>query len=181
MNKSILDGLSKFSREDLAEIYNNLNRWEWDMRLGEQPEDWSNLPDHIRDNKDNLPTKKKIIDTYMYYIKGKIGEKEILKHLHVKIKGKTESEFEVWWSENCSEEHNSVTNMIVKNITNIKSQSNDVFVTIDNLLDKRNDYQSLYEILKDESYKFKIKDIDSELSELVGLISDILEKRYKKR
>jgi ribosomal protein L22 len=86
-----------YSKRVLAEIWNKLNGWEWDDRIGVKPEKWDSMPNSRFTDKHTNPTKKDFISPYMRYIEKKIGIKNCLKWLHVNELGKTNTEFEIWW------------------------------------------------------------------------------------
>lgn len=86
-----------YSKKELAEIWNNLNCWKWDNRIGDKPENWDTIPDFHLNKTYTLPTKSKIIKKYTRYIMSKIGEKECLRYHHINNIGRTNTAFEIWW------------------------------------------------------------------------------------
>lgn len=85
------------SNKELAEIYNKLNNWQWDYRLGVKPENWDQLPDYKSKNVYSYLTKYKISKPYVILIKKAIGEKECLRFHHIHNLGRTNFQFEIWW------------------------------------------------------------------------------------
>lgn len=90
-----LEHLEKHSKRELAEIYNKLNNWEWDDRLGERPSNWNELSNYSS-NKYQV-TKYTISRPYMNYIQHLIGEKECLKYHHLVNLKRNRLQFEWWW------------------------------------------------------------------------------------
>lgn len=92
--------LDKCLKQDLIEIDDNLNNWEWDYRLGEKPKNWDDIPDYILNNHHNFPTKYGTINPITSYIKQKVSRKEILKYHHLKNCNMTRMQHEIWWIKN---------------------------------------------------------------------------------
>lgn len=89
--------LSNYSKQELAEISNKLNEWEWDDRLGKKPENWDGILDFHLSKNYKLPTKHKIIKPYITFIHKTIGEKEVFRWHHTHNLQRTKFEFEIWW------------------------------------------------------------------------------------
>jgi hypothetical protein len=87
----------EISKKELAEIYNKLNNWEWDYRLGVKPENWDMLPNYKRENVYSYLTKFEISKPYVILIKKAIGEKECLRYHHMHNLGKSNLQFEIYW------------------------------------------------------------------------------------
>lgn len=83
--------------ETLAEIWNKLNEWEWDIRLGKTPKNYEILPYWCQDK--SILTKNKINKPIMKTIKNIIGEKECLRWHQINNRKKTNEQFEIWWKE----------------------------------------------------------------------------------
>lgn len=83
-----------FSKQDLLEIYSNLNEYRWDYRLGPKPSGFDELPNYDRFL---YQTKHTIITPYLKLLGSILTEKEILRHHHTKNLGRTEVEFKWWW------------------------------------------------------------------------------------
>lgn len=86
-----------YSTKELAEIYNKLNNWEWDFRLGVKPAEWDELPKFKTKNEYSYLTKNKIIKPYMILIRRAIGEKECLRWHHLNNLSRTNFQFEMYW------------------------------------------------------------------------------------
>lgn len=78
--KTYIPGLFHFSKDELCEIYHNLNCDKWDERLGVAPRKWAKSTEPI-----------------MEAIEARVGMKQILKHHNMNNLGKTEEEFEEWY------------------------------------------------------------------------------------
>lgn len=81
MKRTYIPDLSAFTKDELCEIYHNLNRRKWDERLGA------------------VPPKQ---DKHIYYailgrIENTVGMKQILRHHHIHNLSRTEAEFEEWY------------------------------------------------------------------------------------
>lgn len=92
--------LSRFSQSELCEIYDKLNGWEWDERLGEKPERFDELPSYNIHWYHKL-FKRKTKDTYiapaMAAIEKHVSKKELWRYHHVHNLGHTDEQFEQWW------------------------------------------------------------------------------------
>ncbi len=89
--------LNQCSKQDLIEVYDNINNWKWDSRLGEEPNNWNELPDYIWVNHHNHPTKRDIVKPITNFIQQKISEKDLLKYHHINNCDMTEWQHEIWW------------------------------------------------------------------------------------
>lgn len=85
-----------YSKRELAEIWNTLNTWKWDDRLGEKPDNWDSLPDFNFTENHKNPTKRDYIKPYTTYIMNKIGEKECLRCHHINHLGKSNLQYKIW-------------------------------------------------------------------------------------
>jgi hypothetical protein len=89
------------SDQELIEVDDTLNGWDWDERLGPEPEDWKRLPWYKHNifgfNKKHVKTRLNIVDPLMHYIETKVSRKAILRYHHVHNLGRTEQQFEDWW------------------------------------------------------------------------------------
>lgn len=83
-----------FSKQELLEIHDKLNRYEWDYRLGSKPQRFDRLPNHDRHT---YLTKYNILKPYMKLLGSLLTEKEVLKFHHVNNLNKSEREFNRWW------------------------------------------------------------------------------------
>lgn len=93
--EEIIDILSDIEK---CEVYDKLNSWRWDERLGEPPENWERL----KRFRDYIPGISKMSYTWplMLYIESTVGNKAILRHHHIHNLNRTEEEFEKWWKVN---------------------------------------------------------------------------------
>lgn len=90
--------LSSFSKDELCEIFDRINSWQWDERLGEEPKNWDNMRRHRKWYQNPFKTTRgKIIKPIMLEIECRVGNKCLLKHHHLHNLGKTEEEFQEWW------------------------------------------------------------------------------------
>lgn len=83
------------STDVLAEIYNILNSFGWDDRLGDKPRGYDELPDSKMKIKKG--TKREYISPINYEIDRRIGRKEWLRWHHKNNLNRTDDEFEAWW------------------------------------------------------------------------------------
>lgn len=87
-------------------VYNALNQWEWDSRLGDKPVGWDDMPLYAnkkflwfticRENK-RAHTRSRIISPILRYIDGLIGHKAVLRYHHIHNLHRTDQQFEDWW------------------------------------------------------------------------------------
>jgi hypothetical protein len=82
--------VSQFSQEELCEIHNDLNRWNWSNKLGEKPTGWDNM---------KVDAKYKIILPILQEIKEFVSHKKLLRYHHIHNMNKTPEQFEEWWQE----------------------------------------------------------------------------------
>ncbi|MDY0396790.1 hypothetical protein ACFSMW_14685 [Virgibacillus halophilus] len=86
--------MESLSKQDLLEIYANLNKYQWDYRLGTKPNGFDEMPDYDR----NLyQTKYNVLKPYLRLLGSILTEKEVLKYHHIKNLNRTDSEFKWWW------------------------------------------------------------------------------------
>lgn len=88
-------GLENRETRELAEIWDKLNEWEWDDRLGEPPFRFYEIPDYSKDQ--TKITKRTYTKPIFDKITSLIGEKECLRWNHINNKGITNEQFEDWW------------------------------------------------------------------------------------
>ena len=89
-----LNKLPTFENEELCEIYYNLNAWQWDDRLGEKPIGFDEMPIVARFKRGKFD----YADPICQVITEIVGEKELLKHWHLKGLKRTEKEFNTFWN-----------------------------------------------------------------------------------
>lgn len=95
-----LQKLALCNKEILCEIYQKVNSFQWDSRLGEKPEMFDSLPEfnwkwyHIF----RKETKWKYVRPICQAITAIVGEKELLRYHHIHNLGKTDEEFEQFWN-----------------------------------------------------------------------------------
>ena len=90
----MIDRLNGCSKKQLCEIYDNLNFWQWDSRLGSKPIDFDDMPN--RDKSSNFQ-KYREIDPYMKAIEKMTTRKQRLKYHHLNNLGHSRLQFEKWW------------------------------------------------------------------------------------
>lgn len=90
--------LSKFAEEELCQIHNRLDRWEWDYRLGPKPEGWDRLPMYHRSSikKRFCNSKDKIITPIIEEIEIKVGRTKLLEWHWIHNLKRTKEEFREW-------------------------------------------------------------------------------------
>lgn len=95
MIKCLFPGIDKFSKNELAEIYNNLNSWKWDCRIGPKPKDWDEIPNH----KPYYTTSKALyVIPILEAIENKISDKYCLWWYHKNVLKRTSRiKFEHYW------------------------------------------------------------------------------------
>lgn len=74
--------LSKFTSDELISIYQTLNSWEWDRRLGPMPKEFDN-------------NAYSTISPIMHGIESVLGNRAIMRSCHPDM---TDEEFEKWWN-----------------------------------------------------------------------------------
>lgn len=90
--------LRSYSTSELCEIYENLNHWNWDERVGEKPCDWDDIPYTYHGMRKQRRTKYKVISPFLKNIKHIVGEKEILRYHNVQyLRSMNNNEFEEWY------------------------------------------------------------------------------------
>lgn len=87
-----------YTINELAEIWNTLNNWDWDNRLGIEPFNWQELPNYVPGVIDTSEVKAYYINPIMKKIENEIGIKECLKWLHINKLNRNEEQFEKWWA-----------------------------------------------------------------------------------
>jgi hypothetical protein len=88
--------LKKFSNDELAEICERLNCWEWDNRLGEKPKDFDNLPNYFLSSHNSMLTKEDILLPIMAQIEKQIGKWKLDYLRHVSRGGMAKLKFYKW-------------------------------------------------------------------------------------
>lgn len=101
INAKAISRLISTPKSEWPSIYWELNRWEWDGRLGDKPKNWDNMPRFYRGRFRGiqdifLNSRYKIIKPIRDYIKLYIGERELFHYYHIVILGNTEDEFKEW-------------------------------------------------------------------------------------
>jgi hypothetical protein len=87
-----------YSKQELADIWHNMNNWEWDNRLGTKPDNWDDIPNYNLSNYHKNVTKHDTIHPILAEIEKKIGLKYCLKWFNVhKSQKMTNLEFEFFW------------------------------------------------------------------------------------
>lgn len=92
--------LTGYNQSELCEIYNNLNSWKWDDRIGTKPKDFEKLPAYNGKWYHRLfrrKTKYEVLIPAMNLIKSLVSEKELLRYHHLNNLGSTNEAFEQWW------------------------------------------------------------------------------------
>ena len=100
-DQTVIANLNNISKAQWPSIYYNLNRWEWDDRLGDKPDNWDNMPEFYRGcfapiKNAFLNTRYETLKPIMHYIRLCTGERELLHYNNVVILEKTEDEFREW-------------------------------------------------------------------------------------
>lgn len=93
--------ISKFSQQELCEADDVLNSWGWYEGFGEKPEGFDDMPDYRRTLKEKIfhvPAKEDYIFPYCAAMNRIVPEKELLRYHHIHNLGRTNEEFEKWWS-----------------------------------------------------------------------------------
>ena len=90
----VISRLEELPDEELCEIWNTINNWGWDSRMGEEPEGWSNLQlAGIRGER----SRNSYLGPINYYIHKAASDKALLRHHHIHNLHRTNEEFEEWW------------------------------------------------------------------------------------
>lgn len=87
--------LYQYSNDELCEIYNNLNHWKWDERLGEIPNGFYDLPNFLK--RPYGECKQRYISPFMREIERVVSQHDLLRYHHICNLERTEEEFEQWW------------------------------------------------------------------------------------
>lgn len=88
----------KFSKQELVEIYDVLNKWGWDDRLGDKLSNWDELVSYSLDK--HVPSKYNIIMPIIKCIESRVSQKALLKYHHLKNCGMSRLQHEIWWIRN---------------------------------------------------------------------------------
>ena len=100
--KDVMLRLRVLPIQELCEIYQKTNSWDWDLRMGDEPEDWEQLVIC----KNRWWKEKCSVTRYSYikpineYIRNAVSEKELLRYHHIHNLHRTNEEFEMWWRDN---------------------------------------------------------------------------------
>lgn len=88
--------------QELCEIYNKTNSWNWDTRMGDEPDDWWQLVfSGIGCWKEKCTiTRHSYLKPINDYIRNVVSEKELLRYHHINNLHRTNEEFEMWWRDN---------------------------------------------------------------------------------
>jgi len=85
----------KFTKKELLEIYNNLNSFEWDNRIGMKPHGFDVLPNYSKNKWQT--TKSIIIKPYFEAITSLLSKKQVLKYHHLHNLHRNIFQFYFWW------------------------------------------------------------------------------------
>lgn len=100
MIKSIEEIKTQYSTDEICEMIDRLNGWEWDDRIGDKPDGFDDLPRYnIRwwHKLMNRPTRRPYLEQAMWNLQSLVTAKEYYHHHHAKNLGVSEEEFEMWW------------------------------------------------------------------------------------
>lgn len=87
ISKYVKKDITQYSEEELCQIYNALNQWDWDSILGEKPKNWDKMSQH---------RKHKIVQPIRNHIESEIGRKKLLEWHWIHSLGKTKEEYDEW-------------------------------------------------------------------------------------
>ncbi len=92
--------LSRFTEDELCQIHNSLNRWEWNELLGEKPDGWDSMKNFRNPyiGRRFFKSKYKIITPIHRQIEEIVGMKKILEWHWINNLGRTKEEYETWIS-----------------------------------------------------------------------------------
>lgn len=115
-----MEVVQHFSDDELCEIYENVNSYKWDNRLGEKPVGFDSLDMYNRKHIDKI-TKRKTKSDYVQAAVTAIGllvpQKKLHHHGMVVKLGWSEERFESWWRDKGLFEmiaHISATNFVIR-------------------------------------------------------------------
>jgi hypothetical protein len=91
-----MDFMEHLSKKELLEIYDKINRWEWDDRLGEKPVNFDEMPNRDKGSKFQ---KYFVLMPYFKEIKKRTSERERAKYHHLHKLKRSRFQFEVWWAQ----------------------------------------------------------------------------------
>lgn len=91
--------LKKMSFQELCEIYNKTNAWNWDARMGDEPDNWKQLAYYAigRWKEKCIITRHSYLKPINNYIRNVVSEKELLRYHHIHNLHSTNEDFEMWW------------------------------------------------------------------------------------
>lgn len=84
------------SVEELCEVYDKLNHWEWDGRLGEKPIGYDKLK-WYHNGWRPIKTRFSYLRPICKKIEETVTEKELLRYHHIHNLHSTNEDFEMWW------------------------------------------------------------------------------------
>lgn len=88
--------INSLSNEELCEVYNVLNHWGWDDRIGEKPDGWERLH-YWKVGLWPERTRHSYLEPICKRISEIVSEKELLRYHHIHNLHRTNEEFEMWW------------------------------------------------------------------------------------
>lgn len=97
----IQEELKQYSQLELCEIYDVLQSWEWDERIGEKPQGFDELPNYnykLRHKLLKRKTKEDYINPVIAAIEKTVPRKELFRYHHLHNLKRYNEEFEDWWS-----------------------------------------------------------------------------------
>ncbi|MDW5300215.1 MAG: hypothetical protein SA378_08775 [Sedimentibacter sp.] len=99
--------ISKFTEDELLQIYNSLNSWQWNELLGEKPKNWDSMKRWHNSiiGRLFLKSKRDIISPINRQIRDEVGLNKILKWHWINNLGKTKEEYETWISNEMANNH----------------------------------------------------------------------------
>ena len=98
--------LFQIPESEWPSIYDTLNGWGWDGRLGYKPSDWEEMEDfktkkflwiqtYSPDRK--ARTRHSVVAPIVESIRNVVGEKALMRYHHTHNLGRTDQQFEDWW------------------------------------------------------------------------------------
>lgn len=97
----VFKDISNYSNEEICEMIDNLNNWNWDERVGEKPEGFDQMPwynVHWWHRLIKRKTRQDYIRPAMGYLQQRVTMKEFYFFINVThSKRMTSEQFEKWW------------------------------------------------------------------------------------
>lgn len=98
--------ISKFSEDELQEIYNDICHWRWSPLLGEKPDWWDDSPDYLTGRFKNIreryiPTKDRATQHIFEQIQMHVGQYKLLEYHWTHNLGRTKEEYREWALAKC--------------------------------------------------------------------------------